>query len=163
MNGLGERATGARSGALERPRAARSMRTLGVIVRIALFVAGAVVALGACTDSQWQTRAFSGGAYRFKPGRVDIAQMRASALAASDAQVKYLDDRLQVAVPGESRVYLFTRESNPAHPAVIIMDLVPSVTPFEAYPRGDISKFDAWLLAIGSERDQIVAEYQGKQ
>ena len=89
--------------------------------------------------------------------------MQASALAAADAQVKYLDDRLQVAVPGESRVYLFTRESNPAHPAVIIMDLVNTATPFEAYPRGDLSKFDAWLQAIGSERDQIVAGYQGKQ
>ena len=132
-------------------------------MRIALFVAGAILALAACTEFQWQTRTFDGGAYRFKPGGVDIAQMQASALAASDAQVKYLNDRLQVAVPGESRVYLFTRESNPAHPAVIIMDLVPTVTPFEAYPRGDISKFDAWLLEIASERDQIVAEYIGKQ
>ena len=132
-------------------------------MRNVLIVVVAVVALGACTESQWQTRTFDGGAYRFKPGSVDIAEMQASALAASNAQVKYLDDRLQVAVPGKSRVYLFTRESNPAHPAVIIMDLVPTVTPFEAYSRGDISKFDAWLLAVGSKRDQIVAEYQGKQ
>jgi hypothetical protein len=132
-------------------------------VRFALFVAGAVLALGACTEFQWQTRTFDGGAYRFKPGSVDIAQMQASALAASDAQVKYLNDRLQVAVPGESRVYLFTRKTNPEHPAVIIMDLVPTVTPFEAYPRGDISKFDAWLVVIASDRDHIVAEYQTKQ
>ena len=128
-------------------------------MRIALFVAGAVVALGACTESRWQTRTFDGGAYRFKPGNVDIAQMQASALAASDAQAKYLDDRLQVAVPRDNQVYLFTRESNPAHPALIIIELVPTVTPFEAYPRGDISKFEAWLLAIARERDQIVAEY----
>ncbi len=127
------------------------------LVRI---VAAAIVALGGCTESQWQTRTIDGGAYRFRPGGVDIAQIQASALAASDAEARSLDDRLQVAVPGEKRVYLFTRESNPAHPAVIIMDLEPTVTPFEAYPLGDISKFEVWLLSIGSERDQIVAEYQ---
>ena len=132
-------------------------------MRITVLVVAAAVALGACTESHWQTRTFDGGSYRFKPGSVDIAQMQESALAAPYAQVKYLDDRLQVVVPGESRVYLFTRESNPAHPAVIILDLVPTLTPFEAYPRGDISEFDAWLLEIGSERNQIVAEYQGQQ
>ena len=132
-------------------------------MRVPWFIFGVVVALGSCAEAGWQTRTFQGGAYRFKPGSVDVVQMQASALAAPDAQAKYLDDRLQVVVPGEDRVYLFTRESNPAHPAVIIMDLVPNLTPFEAYPQGDISAFHAWLLAIGNERDEMVAEYQSQQ
>ena len=116
-------------------------------------------ALAACADAGWQTRTVDGGAYQFKPGSFDLEQMKAATLAEPGAQSTLRDDRIEVMVPGKEQVYLFTRETNAAHPSLIILTLHPQVTPLKAYSGAPIASFDKWLLSIGQDRDQIVATY----
>lgn len=145
---------------LERTRCGTQWSS-GVVIRVVSSVL-VLLALAACTASGWRTRAADGLGYRYKAGDVDLSAELAAALAKPGAIQSASGDELRVFLPDSGQVYFFTKESNPAHPAMIVAGPdAAGVLPFDGYAGGDLQAFESWLKRIAARRADILAMMRG--
>ena len=131
-------------------------------MRRLLLAALLVTSLWGCADAGWHVHRVDGIGYRYKLGSVDFERLQREALSAPTARADDIGAELRVAVPARKRIYLFTKESHAAHPAVIVMHVsAEPITRAEGFAGGEIAAFEAWLKEVARSRNQLFAAYGG--
>lgn len=126
------------------------MRPLAGMVLFALFAA--------CAPHPWHTKEMDGDqAYRYRAEPLDYDRLRKNVVESKGVVVSSGSDVTRILAPAESKVFLFTEPTHPAHPAVIVLEPNGSkATPFSAHCGGNIAACETWLMKVAQTKSVLL-------
>lgn len=114
--------------------------------------------LAACAPHPWHTKEMGGdGAYRYRAEPLDYDRFRRNVVESTGIVASSGSDVTTVLAPAESKVFLFTEPTHPAHPAVIVLEPNGSkATPFSGHCGGNIAACESWLMKVAQTKSVLL-------